>query len=88
MEKYSVKIEEADLMASAKGLAAYQFAMYGINNVPDDQLESYARTILSQEKDGRRVLEQVEDSKTVAAVKEAVTVKPESISVEKFRELK
>lgn len=88
MEKYSVKIEEADLLASAKGLAAYQFAMYGINNVPDDQLESYARTILSQEKDGRRVLEQVEDSKTVAAVKEAVTVKPESISVEKFRELK
>ena len=88
MEKYSVKIEEADLMASAKGLAAYQFAMYGINNVPDDQLESYARTILSQEKDGRRVLEQVEDSKTVAAVKDAVTVKPESISVEKFRELK
>ena len=60
MEKYSVKIEEADLMASAKGLAAYQ----------------------------RRVLEQVEDSKTVAAVKDAVTVKPESISVEKFRELK
>ena len=88
MEKYSVKIEEADLLASAKGLAAYQFAMYGINNVPDDQLESYAKTILSQEKDGRRVLEQVEDSKTVAAVKEAVTVKPESISVEKFRELK
>lgn len=88
MEKYSVKIEEADLLASAKGLAAYQFAMYGINNVPDDQLESYARTILSQEKDGRRVLEQVEDSKTVAAVKDAVTVKPESISVEKFRELK
>ena len=88
MEKYSVKIEEADLMASAKGLAAYQFAMYGINNVPDDQLESYAKTILSQEKDGRRVLEQVEDSKTVAAVKDAVTVKPESISVEKFRELK
>lgn len=88
MEKYSVKIEEADLLASAKGLAAYQFAMYGINNVPDDQLESYARTILSQEKDGRRVLEQVEDSKTVAAVKEAVTVKPESISVEQFRELK
>ena len=88
MEKYSVKIEEADLLASAKGLAAYQFAMYGINNVPDDQLESYAKTILSQEKDGRRVLEQVEDSKTVAAVKDAVTVKPESISVEKFRELK
>ena len=87
MDKFSVKIEEADLLASAKAFAAYQFAMYGINNVPDDQLESYARTILSQEKDGRRVIEQVEDSKTVAAVKNAVTVKDKKISVEKFREL-
>ena len=80
MDKFSVKIEEADLLASAKAFAAYQFAMYGINNVPDDQLESYARTILSQEKDGRRVIEQVEDSKTVAAVKNAVTVKDKKIS--------
>lgn len=87
MDKYSVKIEEADLMASAKGLAAYQFAMYGINNVPDDQLESYAKTILSQEKDGRRVLEQVEDSKTISAVKEAVTVVHKKVSVEDFRKL-
>ena len=87
MDKYSVKIEEADLMASAKGLAAYQFAMYGINNVPDDQLESYAKTILSQEKDGRRVLEQVEDSKTISAVKEAVTVDHKKVSVEDFRKL-
>ena len=74
-------------MASAKGLAAYQFAMYGINNVPDDQLESYAKTILSQEKDGRRVLEQVEDSKTISAVKEAVTVDHKKVSVEDFRKL-
>ena len=88
MEKFSVKIEEADLLASAKGYAAYQFAMYGIGNVPEDQLESYARTILSQEKESRRVLEQVEDSKTLAAVKGAVTVKEKKISVEKFRELK
>ena len=35
MEKYNVKVEEADLLASAKGFAAYQFAMYGMNNVPE-----------------------------------------------------
>lgn len=88
MEKYGVKVEEADLLASAKAFAAYQFAMYGINNVPDEQLESYAKTILSQEKEGRRVVEQVEDQKTIAAVKEVVTLKKKKISVEKFRELK
>lgn len=88
MDKYSVKVEEADLLASAKAFAAYQFAMYGIGNVPEDQLESYAKSILSQEKEGRRVLEQVEDQKTIAAVKEVISLKKKKISVEKFRELK
>ena len=88
MNKYNVKIEEADLLASAKGFAAYQFAMYGMNNVPEDQLESFAKNILSQEEQGRRILDQVENEKTIAAVREVVTLKKKKISVDKFRELK
>ena len=88
MTKYEVKVEEADLLASAKGFAAYQFAMYGMNNVPEEQLESFAKNILSQEEQGRRILDQVENEKTIAAVREVVTLKKKKISVEKFRELK
>ena len=88
MEKYGVKVEEADLLASAKGFAAYQFAMYGMNNVPEEQLEAFAKNILSQEEQGRRILDQVENEKTFAAVREVVTLKKKKISVDKFRELK
>ena len=88
MHKYEVKIEEADLLASAKGFAAYQFAMYGMNNVPEEQLEAFAKNILSQEEQGRRILDQVENEKTFAAVREVVSLKKKKISVEKFRELK
>ena len=88
MNKYNVKIEEADLLASAKGFAAYQFAMYGMNNVPEEQLESFAKNILSQEEQGRRILDQVENEKAIAAVREVVTLKKKKISVDKFRELK
>jgi len=88
MQKYNVQIEEADLLASAKGFAAYQFAMYGMNNVPEEQLESFAKNILSQEEQGRRILDQVENEKTFAAVREVVTLKKKKISVDKFRELK
>ena len=87
MEKYGVKVEEADLLASAKEFAAYQFAMYGMNNVPEEQLEAFAKNILSQEEQGRRILDQVENEKTFAAVREVVTLKKKKISVEKFREL-
>ena len=88
MNKYNVKVEEADLLASAKGFAAYQFAMYGMNNVPEEQLESFAKNILSQEEQGRRILDQVENEKTIAAVREVVTLKKKKISVDKVRELK
>ena len=87
MEKYNVKVEESDLLASAKAFAAYQFAMYGMNNVPEEQLEAFAKNILSQEEQGRRILDQVENEKTVAAVREVVTLKKKKISVDKFREL-
>ena len=87
MNKYNVKVEEADLLASAKGFAAYQFAMYGMSNVPDEQLEAFAKNILSQEEQGRRILDKVEDDKTFDAVREVVTLKKKKISVEKFREL-
>ena len=87
MDKYGVKIEEADLLASAKGFAAYQFAMYGMNNVPEEQLEAFAKNILAQEEQGRRILDQVENEKTFAAVREVVTLKKKKISVDKFREL-
>ena len=88
MNKYEVKVEETDLLASAKGFAAYQFAMYGMNNVPEEQLEAFAKNILSQEEQGRRILDQVENEKTIAAVREVVTLKKKKISVDKFRELK
>ena len=88
MNKYGVKVEEADLLASAKGFAAYQFAMYGMNNVPEEQLEAFAKNILAQEDQGRRILDKVEDDKTFDAVREVVSLKKKKISVDKFRELK
>ncbi len=86
--KYAVKVEEADLLASAKAFAAYQFAMYGMNNVPEEQLEAYAKNILAQEKEGRRVYEQVEEQKVLNAARAEISLKNKKISVEKFRELK
>ena len=87
MRKYEVVVNDEDILASAKGFAAYQFAMYGMNNVPEEQLEAFAKNILSQEEQSRRIYDQVENEKAVAAVREVVTLKKKKISVEKFREL-
>ena len=59
-----------------------------MKDVPDEQREAIAKNILAQEEEGRRILDQVENEKTLAAVREVVTLKKKKISVEKFRELK
>lgn len=88
METYKVSVSQDDLLASAKGFAAYQYAMYGLSNVPDEQIEQFAKSILAQEKESRRIEEQVLTQKTVDAVKGVITSKPKKITKEKFAQLK
>ncbi len=88
LKKYGVKIEQEDILASARGFAAYQFAMYGMPNVPAEQLDNYAKSILADESQSRRIVEQVESEKAIAAVKPELKINKKSVSVEQFRELK
>ena len=88
MERFNLTVTEADLLESAKGFAAYQYAMYGLSNVPDEQIESFAKSLLSQERESRRIEEQVTTRKAIDAVKGVVSIKAKKITREKFAELK
>ncbi len=87
VKKFNVEIGQADLKNEAKAFAAYQFAMYGMPNVPEDQLNSYADSLLANEDQLQRIYEYVAESKVINAIKENVTLKEKDITVEKFREL-
>lgn len=87
-KKFELKLDEKDLMEEAKNFARYQYAMYGIMNVPEDALENFAKSILQDQNNFQKIVENVQSRKVVAAVKEQITVKTKKISAEKFRELK
>jgi len=88
MGKLGLKVEKQDLQEAAESYVAYQYAMYGMGNVPEDLIKNSARNILEDENQVRRLEEQVEDNKTIAAVREAVTLQTKKISEAKFRALK
>ena len=88
MDKYGLKIEEADMHEAAKAYAAYQYAMYGMGNVPEQLLEGAAQQILSDERQMRNIEENVENEKLLAALKEKMTLSKKKITEEKFRKLK
>jgi trigger factor len=88
MKKFDLKVEDKDMLEAAKAYAAYQYAMYGMGNIPDEYLTEAAAQMLKDEKQMRNIEENVENEKVIAAVKEKVTLQDKKISEEKFRELK
>lgn len=88
MGKYGLKIEDKDLQEAAEAYVAYQYAMYGMGNVPQELIKDAARNVMKDENQMRRVTESVEEQKVIAAVKDVITLASKKISVEKFRELK
>ena len=88
MQKLGLKVEQKDLQEAAESYVAYQYAMYGMGNVPQDLIKSSARNVLEDENQMRRLEEQVEDNKTIAAIREKVSVQTKKISEDKFRALK
>ena len=65
----------------------YQYAMYGLSNVPEEMINEAVVNVLQDQKQLERMVEQVEDSKVMAKLKETITVKPTKITSEKFRAL-
>ena len=87
MQKYDLKVEDKDVEDAAEGFAAYQYAMYGMGNVPQELIKSAAKNILSDQKQLRRMIENVEDRKVIDAVRPKFKLAHKKISVAKFREL-
>jgi trigger factor len=71
----------------AKKIAAYQFAMYGIPNVPEEQLEKYAQSLLANEKESGRILEKVEENLVLDYVKSVTSLDNKQILSEELRKM-
>ena len=88
MKKLDLKIEDSDMQDAARAYAAYQYAMYGMGNVPEELLNSAASQMLADERQSRNLEENVENEKVIAAVREKITLQNKKISPDKFQELK
>ena len=87
MKKFELKIEENDIREAAKAFVTYQYAMYGLGNVPEEMINEAVVNVLQDQKQVERMVEQVEDSKVMAKIKEIITIKATKITSEKFRAL-
>jgi trigger factor len=68
-------------------MASYQFAMYGMQNVPEEHLTKYAEQLLGDRQQAERIIEKVEDDLVLNWIRSTATVEKKKISLEKMREL-
>ena len=87
MKDQDLKVAKEDLMKQAMSMASYQFAMYGMQNVPEEHLTRYAEQLLSDRQQADRILEKVEDDIALTWVRKTATIENKSVSLEEMREL-
>ena len=85
--KLDVKVEENDILNYAKSIAMNQFMQYGMTNMDQATIENAAKRILSDKNYRARIVDNVSDQKLYNAIRNAVNVKVEEVSLDKFKEI-
>ena len=76
-----------DVLETAKTFARIQFAQYGMINLPEENLTSYAAEMLKNEQQAQGLVERTVENKLAAKVKETATIKVKEVTMDEFRKL-
>lgn len=87
VDKLEIKVTEEDIVGEAKNVAMMQFAQYGMTQVADDMLDNYARQMLSNKEEARRIYDRLYENRVIAAVVPMVNVSDKEVSAEDFGKL-
>lgn len=86
-DQFEVKVEQADVMETAKAATRMQFAQYGMTNLPDDVLTNYANEMLKNQQQAEGLVARTVEGKIVAKAKETVKLTEKAVSLEEFNKL-
>lgn len=84
---YNIKVEDADVKEAARETARVQFAQYGMNNAPEDYVNSYADEMLKKRENVDGFVDRAIDRKLIAALKGAVKLNEIEISLDDFNKM-
>ena len=82
-----IKVNDEDLLNAAKETARVQFAQYGMNNVPDEYVENYAKEILKKRENVDGLVDRAVDIKLTDALKKVVKLNEKEISLDDFNKM-
>lgn len=82
-----VKIEDADIEDTAKEAAKAQFAQYGMNNIPEEYIENYAKDMLKKKEYIDSFVDRSIDRKLTEILKNVVKLENKTATLEEFNKM-
>jgi trigger factor len=83
----SLKVTEEDIREAARENARLQFSYYGMSNVPDEHLDTFAARTLENKEQTRKLAEGKLEDAIIEFVKQNVKIEEKEITTEKFNKL-
>ena len=87
MKTHDIKVTREDMEGEAARYVNYQYAMYGLSSLPEEQTKEAATRLLADQEQARRIFEKVENDLAIDFIKKTATLTKKSISLEKMREM-
>ena len=87
LKQQDIKVSEEEALEAAKAMVLNQYMQYGMSNVPEEYLESYAKEMMSKPEESRKFYEQKGEEKLISYIKSVVKLDEKDVSSEKFRKL-
>ncbi|MFP4017941.1 MAG: trigger factor [Bacteroidales bacterium] len=85
IEDNEIKVEEDEVLELAKRLTQQQFQQYGMMNFPEEQLEQYAKQLLSNEEQRKKIHDQKLEEKVIEHIKENIKLNEKEVTLEEFK---
>lgn len=86
-DQLGVKVEQADVLETAKEVTRMQFAQYGMMNVPEEALTQYANEMLKNQQQAENLVSRCVENKIGKAAKEIVKLAHKSVTIDEFNQM-
>ncbi|HSH19706.1 MAG TPA: trigger factor [Draconibacterium sp.] len=86
-QENEIAVSNEETQAFAIQMARAQYNQYGIFDIPEEQLESFAKMILEKPEEGERIYKRLYEDKVINVVKEKITLVETEVSQEEFNEM-
>lgn len=83
-DQLEIKVEQHDVLETAKEVTRMQFAQYGMTNIPEDALNNYANEMLKNKQQAEGLVTRTVERKLGVAAKSVVKISEKTVTLDEF----